>query len=165
MAGRTAYAASCAGCHQANLSGSGEQPPLAGQGFMTAWGRRTAKELYDDIRAQMSELVTAERSGKDVREIEYANTFQGLGLGAAHDTSLTFLKAGTSALLQRETAARQNVRGDAVKQNPMFSQEEYSPSDRQSSAQSSNAGLAHPAGRPYSRQEGRIHRWQRSTCW
>ena len=52
-AGRTAYAASCAGCHQANLSGSGEQPPLAGPGFMAAWGRRTAKELYDDIRAQM----------------------------------------------------------------------------------------------------------------
>src|SRR5882762_4548788 len=53
VAGRAAYAASCAGCHQANLSGSGEQPPLAGTGFMTAWGRRTAKELYDDIRAQM----------------------------------------------------------------------------------------------------------------
>src|SRR5437899_2752397 len=53
IAGRAAYAASCAGCHQANLSGSGEQPPLAGPGFMAAWGRRTAKELYDDIRAQM----------------------------------------------------------------------------------------------------------------
>src|SRR5882762_2923939 len=53
VAGRTAYAASCAGCHQANLSGSGEQPPLAGTGFMTVWGRRSAKEFYDDIRAQM----------------------------------------------------------------------------------------------------------------
>src|ERR1041385_7128315 len=52
-AGRTAYAANCAGCHQANLSGIGEQPPLAGAGFMAAWGRRTTKEFYDDIRAQM----------------------------------------------------------------------------------------------------------------
>src|SRR5258708_36915854 len=52
-AGRTAYAANCASCHQANLSGVGEQPPLAGAGFMSAWGRRTAKEFYDDIRAQM----------------------------------------------------------------------------------------------------------------
>ena len=52
-AGRTAYAANCASCHQANLAGSGEQPALAGPGFMAAWGRRTTKEFYDDIRAQM----------------------------------------------------------------------------------------------------------------
>src|SRR5690349_6046478 len=52
-AGRAAYATNCGGCHLANLAGVGEQPPLAGPGFMTAWGRRTTKELYDDIRAQM----------------------------------------------------------------------------------------------------------------
>src|SRR3982751_3299794 len=53
QAGRAAYAANCASCHQANLAGVGEQPPLAGAGFMSAWGRRTTKEFYDDIRAQM----------------------------------------------------------------------------------------------------------------
>ncbi|MBW8749023.1 MAG: PQQ-binding-like beta-propeller repeat protein, partial [Acidobacteria bacterium] len=53
QAGRTAYGANCASCHQANLAGVGEQPPLAGAGFMSTWGRRTAKEFYDDIRAQM----------------------------------------------------------------------------------------------------------------
>jgi len=52
-AGRAAYATNCGGCHLANLAGVGEQPPLAGTGFMAAWGRRTTKELYDDIRAQM----------------------------------------------------------------------------------------------------------------
>src|SRR6478609_7484354 len=52
-AGRDAYAANCASCHQSNLAGVGEQPPLAGAGFMSAWGRRTTKEFYDDIRAQM----------------------------------------------------------------------------------------------------------------
>ncbi|HSS15280.1 MAG TPA: cytochrome c, partial [Rhizomicrobium sp.] len=52
-AGRVAYAANCASCHQANLSGVGEQPPLAGPSFMAAWGRRTTKEFYDDIRAEM----------------------------------------------------------------------------------------------------------------
>jgi alcohol dehydrogenase (cytochrome c) len=52
-AGRAAYAANCAACHQANLAGSGEQPALAGPQFMAAWGRRTTKEFYDDIRAQM----------------------------------------------------------------------------------------------------------------
>jgi alcohol dehydrogenase (cytochrome c) len=52
-AGRVAYGANCASCHQANLSGVGEQPALAGAPFMAAWGRRTTKEFYDDIRAQM----------------------------------------------------------------------------------------------------------------
>ncbi|HZQ40513.1 MAG TPA: PQQ-binding-like beta-propeller repeat protein, partial [Rhizomicrobium sp.] len=52
-AGRVAYAANCASCHQANLAGSGEQPALAGVQFMAAWGRRTTKEFYDDIHAEM----------------------------------------------------------------------------------------------------------------
>ena len=52
-AGRAAYATSCAGCHQANLAGSGEQPPLAGASFMASWGKRSAKDFYEDIRANM----------------------------------------------------------------------------------------------------------------
>ena len=52
-AGRIAYAANCASCHEANLSGSGDQPPLAGQEFMASWGNRTTKDLYDDIRNSM----------------------------------------------------------------------------------------------------------------
>ena len=52
-AGRAAYAANCAGCHQANLAGAGEQPPLAGASFMASWGRRGVNEFYDSIRATM----------------------------------------------------------------------------------------------------------------
>jgi alcohol dehydrogenase (cytochrome c) len=52
-AGRAAYAANCGGCHQQNLSGSGDQVPLAGPTFMASWGRRPVKEFYDDIRANM----------------------------------------------------------------------------------------------------------------
>ncbi|HEY4077895.1 MAG TPA: PQQ-binding-like beta-propeller repeat protein [Rhizomicrobium sp.] len=52
-AGRAAYAASCGGCHQQNLSGSGEQPPLAGPSFMSSWGRRSIRDFYEDIRANM----------------------------------------------------------------------------------------------------------------
>jgi len=52
-AGRDAYAADCAGCHGADLAGSGEQPPLAGPGFMSSWGRRSLKDFYDDVRATM----------------------------------------------------------------------------------------------------------------
>ena len=53
QAGRAAYAANCGGCHQQNLSGSGDQVPLAGSTFMASWGRRPVKEFYDDIRANM----------------------------------------------------------------------------------------------------------------
>src|SRR4051812_41071103 len=52
-AGRAAYAANCAGCHRPDLTGSGEQVPLTGPSFMAAWGRRSIKEFYDDIHAQM----------------------------------------------------------------------------------------------------------------
>ncbi|HXB51762.1 MAG TPA: c-type cytochrome, partial [Rhizomicrobium sp.] len=52
-AGRAAYATSCAGCHQANLAGSGEQPALAGPSFMASWGKRSIKDFYEDIRANM----------------------------------------------------------------------------------------------------------------
>ena len=36
-AGRTAYQANCAGCHRADLAGSGEAPPLAGAAFQQKW--------------------------------------------------------------------------------------------------------------------------------
>ena len=53
QAGRTAYVTNCGGCHQANLSGSGEQPPLAGPSFMATWGKRSVRDFYEDIRASM----------------------------------------------------------------------------------------------------------------
>src|SRR5215469_10768342 len=53
QAGRVAYAANCASCHQANLAGSGEQPALAGPSFMATWGKRSVKDFYEDIRANM----------------------------------------------------------------------------------------------------------------
>jgi len=52
-AGRAAYAVNCASCHEANLAGSGDQPPLAGASFMAVWGDRTTKAFYDDIRTAM----------------------------------------------------------------------------------------------------------------
>ncbi|HWW51219.1 MAG TPA: PQQ-binding-like beta-propeller repeat protein [Verrucomicrobiae bacterium] len=52
-AGRTAYQANCAACHQPDLRGSNEAPPLAGSNFMTAWRDRTTSELFDRIRQTM----------------------------------------------------------------------------------------------------------------
>jgi PQQ-dependent dehydrogenase (methanol/ethanol family) len=52
-AGREAYQASCAGCHQPDLSGSGNAAPLAGTPFISSWGDRTPKDLIDFIEGAM----------------------------------------------------------------------------------------------------------------
>ena len=51
--GRVAYQANCAGCHRADLAGSGEAPPLAGANFMTTWGARPVSELIGYMQSAM----------------------------------------------------------------------------------------------------------------
>ena len=52
-AGRTAYQANCASCHNADLSGSGNAAPLAGSLFMGSWGNRTTKDLVGFMQGAM----------------------------------------------------------------------------------------------------------------
>jgi alcohol dehydrogenase (cytochrome c) len=52
-AGHSAYAASCAGCHRANLAGGGDAPAVGGNGFMTSFGGRSTKDLYNFIAKSM----------------------------------------------------------------------------------------------------------------
>ena len=52
-AGRTAYAANCAGCHLPDMSGRNEASPLAGANFMNTWRERTTRELYEYIAKTM----------------------------------------------------------------------------------------------------------------
>ena len=52
-AGRVVYAKQCASCHMPDLSGNMEYPPLAGAGFMAAWGARSTKDFYDYMSAAM----------------------------------------------------------------------------------------------------------------
>jgi alcohol dehydrogenase (cytochrome c) len=52
-AGRVAYQANCAACHQNDLRGRNEAPALAGPNFMSAWGRRSTRELFDLIASTM----------------------------------------------------------------------------------------------------------------
>ena len=52
-AGRTAYQANCASCHNPDLSGSGNAAPLAGSLFMGSWGNRTTKDLVDFMSGAM----------------------------------------------------------------------------------------------------------------
>ncbi|MSP94256.1 MAG: c-type cytochrome [Alphaproteobacteria bacterium] len=51
--GATAYAATCAKCHQNDLRGSSEAPPLAGATFMNAWRTRTTADLSTKILTSM----------------------------------------------------------------------------------------------------------------
>ena len=51
--GRTTYQTNCAACHLNDLRGRNEAPPLAGPNFMSAWGQKSARELFDFISATM----------------------------------------------------------------------------------------------------------------
>jgi len=52
-AGHSAYALKCAGCHRANLAGGGDAPALGGNGFMTSFGGKSTKDLYNFIATSM----------------------------------------------------------------------------------------------------------------
>jgi alcohol dehydrogenase (cytochrome c) len=52
-AGRTAYQANCSSCHLPDLGGRNEAPPLAGANFMSTWGTRTTRDLFDYMSATM----------------------------------------------------------------------------------------------------------------
>ena len=51
--GRSAYQANCASCHQADLRGQNEAPPLVGGDFLNTWGERTTQDLFDMISTTM----------------------------------------------------------------------------------------------------------------
>jgi len=51
--GRTAYEASCAACHRADLGGAVDAPQLAGGTFLGAWGGRTTTDLLRYLQMGM----------------------------------------------------------------------------------------------------------------
>ncbi|MCP5410968.1 MAG: PQQ-binding-like beta-propeller repeat protein [Alphaproteobacteria bacterium] len=52
-AGREAYGANCAMCHQANMMGANDALPLTGSAFIGAWKDRTIQQLYDKVHGSM----------------------------------------------------------------------------------------------------------------
>jgi mono/diheme cytochrome c family protein len=53
VAGKSAYARSCASCHMPDLSGGNDAPPLAGPTFSATWRTRTTRDLFDYLSASM----------------------------------------------------------------------------------------------------------------
>ena len=51
--GKTAYGAQCAMCHNDDLTGGDEAPPLTGAQFMSNWNGLSVGELFDRIRVSM----------------------------------------------------------------------------------------------------------------
>lgn len=52
-AGLALYQTHCASCHLANLGGRNEAPQLAGANFLTAWTRRSSRDLFVNIKSTM----------------------------------------------------------------------------------------------------------------
>jgi alcohol dehydrogenase (cytochrome c) len=51
--GQTAYQTACARCHQPDLRGSMDAPPLSGTNFFNAWRGRSTSDLYNRIITSM----------------------------------------------------------------------------------------------------------------
>jgi S-disulfanyl-L-cysteine oxidoreductase SoxD len=51
--GEAIYVKSCAGCHQPDLSGNGQTPPLAGKDFNIDWNDGPLSDLFDRTRISM----------------------------------------------------------------------------------------------------------------
>jgi len=115
-AGRTVYQMQCSSCHQPDLKGQGEAPPLAGSEFIEAWGRRSPRELL----AFMQLTMPPARPG-GLSEEEYVNItafiLQSNGAPAGNQalTAATEVAINTVATGQAPTTAppAQGQRGDA----------------------------------------------------
>lgn len=90
--GESVYNQQCASCHGQKLEGSGQNPPLAGNDFMTDWKGRTLSDLYTKIHATMPATnpgsLTPEQSADLVAFVLKSNN----------------MPAGTSALPQDPSA-------------------------------------------------------------
>jgi alcohol dehydrogenase (cytochrome c) len=96
--GRTAFMASCAACHQANLSGQGDALPLAGRQFIAGWSARTSQDLYNLMRASMPASAPGSLDAQTYASITayilYAN---GAKPGSAALTPTTAVRIGSIA--------------------------------------------------------------------
>lgn len=52
-AGKTVFERACTKCHQADLAGKDDAPPLAGPYFASSWGGHKVSELVDFVKGNM----------------------------------------------------------------------------------------------------------------
>jgi len=107
-AGRAVYAAKCAACHQPDLKGSNEAPPLTGAGFLSVWSSRTTKDLFDRISTTMPQGQPGSLSEEDVLGlVAFILQSNGARPGASPLTAAAALPIGQLANGQAPAAAQQ----------------------------------------------------------
>lgn len=100
--GADAYMKNCSECHQAELSGDGFAPALAGSDFMNAWNGLTIGDLFDRIRVSMPPGKESSVSNADKMDI------------VAHILSVNKFPAGQTELPPQLEAAKQ-IKFEATK--------------------------------------------------
>ena len=96
-AGRTAYQASCAGCHMPDLAGRNEAPPLAGGTFMNAWRTRTTRDLVEYMSATMPPNVPSLAADQYLAIASYILQSNGAAPGTQPLTPTTAAQIGAIA--------------------------------------------------------------------
>ena len=96
-AGRAVYEQACARCHQSNLQGSFEAPPLAGESFLRFWGELSPRDLYERTSSSMppDEDALADEAYVDV--VAYLLQANGAPAGDSPLTATTAVAIGTVA--------------------------------------------------------------------
>src|SRR5499427_8070479 len=111
-AGRTTYQAQCASCHLPDLKGSGDAAPLAGSEFMSAWGRRTTRELLSFMQLTMPPTRPGGLSQEEyVNVAAFILQSNGAPAGAQTLTATTDVALNTIATGQAPAAAPQAAAG------------------------------------------------------
>src|SRR5947207_13825615 len=109
-AGRTTYQAQCAGCHLADLKGSGDAAPLAGSEFMGSWGRRSPSELLSFMQLTMPPTRPGALSQEEYVNITaFVLQQNGAVAGAQPLTATVDAAIGTMANGQAPAAAPQQA--------------------------------------------------------
>ena len=149
--GEAIYRTGCAACHGTTLAGD-LGPPLAGQGFLSVWGRQPLSDLFDKIRSTMPADTPGTLSRPQVADVVayilQANQFPGgnveLGAGesALKQVSLAPAAAGVSPTAARPAMSfpavgsmNQVMRGILFpSSNVLFDVQTQDPGERQSGA-------------------------------
>ena len=106
-AGRTAYEASCASCHVADLGGRNEAPQLAGADFMNVWRTQGVDALFGFIRSTMPPGGARLSDDQYLAIVAYILQQNGAAAGAQALAASTAVPIGSVATGQRPTAAAQ----------------------------------------------------------
>ena len=106
-AGRTAYEASCASCHVADLGGRNEAPQLAGADFMNVWRTQGVDALFGFIRSTMPPGGARLSDDQYLAIVAYILQSNGAAAGAQPLTAATAVPIGSIATGQRPAAQAQ----------------------------------------------------------